>query len=984
MRINLLTALFFFYLFSLGPQALSAQERKWTKVPYSSSNLAKLKALSKKLHETAIFEKEKARILALKHGWKLKKELKDGGMVELQRIGPDGAPLYYTTYNDVVVQTSRSNFLYDDIFLDMQIDGIGMQVGVWDSGKALEDHQEFDGRVTSADNASRISGHATHVMGTLLASGVDQKARGVAFNASGLTYDWTRDEGEVTDAASEGMLVSNHSYGLSARTIPDWYFGAYIYQAQDWDEIMYNAPYYLMVTAAGNTRQMNYNKKPVYGTTQDGYDMLLGFAVAKNGITVAAADDIIIDQEGNLQQTGIADFSNYGPTDDGRIKPDITGAGVNVYSSYGDSSDSYRSISGTSMAAPGVTGSLLLLQQYYNTIYGEWLRAATLKGLVLHTADEAGAYPGPDARFGWGILNARKAASLIANNEHTSLLKEQTLVNDSSFTMEVEAEEGETLMVSLSWTDAPFEKRMGEENNTESVLINDLDIIVTQGGKQYHPWMLDKSDLGGAAVQGDNTVDPFEKIEIPNASGTYTITVRHKAGLFNDQQDYSLIISGIKADDCEVVTPGGLQTEPQPDGKVRVSWEEIPDAMYELAWSKDNGETWTGVMSDTNSVDLDELEFETTYQFKVRALCSALLASEYSEPVSYTTAAPADDILPPVTDLVFQNLTGTSVELYWYSSLRGTEGVTYYIYQNGELIGSTDSNGFQISGLLPETTYVFSVQTGDSEGNVSEMSEEVTITTLNAMAVRDELAHLNFETGWSNWSESGSWSMSNFNLPNDGSRSAAASGLGSFRVMSPELPASEYDFIEIRFYVATYISSPLDRLLVEIGDGYSWQAISSYRMVEDLEPYYMYEVYASIPARTYSDLDQVYMRINTDIGNRGTVVMLDDVTIYGVRNMAMPEDKLTRLGKLERQQATGSESVSEEVQLVHDPFDNTLELVGLVNTRLNYAIYTMTGQLLKSGNDLSVPIDLSGNARGVYVLTIEDLEGFEGKKFLLR
>jgi hypothetical protein len=58
----------------------------------------------------------------------------------------------------------------------------------------------------------------------------------------------------------------------------------------------------------------------------------------------------------------MSSFSAWGPTDDGRIKPDIVADGVNVVSSTNASlTTSYGSFSGTSMASPNAAGSLFLL-----------------------------------------------------------------------------------------------------------------------------------------------------------------------------------------------------------------------------------------------------------------------------------------------------------------------------------------------------------------------------------------------------------------------------------------------------------------------------------------------------------------------------------------------------------------------------------------------------------------------------------------------
>lgn len=59
----------------------------------------------------------------------------------------------------------------------------------------------------------------------------------------------------------------------------------------------------------------------------------------------------------------MSSFSSWGPTDDGRIKPDIVADGVSVFSTTATHDSSYGYKSGTSMATPNAAGSLLLLQE---------------------------------------------------------------------------------------------------------------------------------------------------------------------------------------------------------------------------------------------------------------------------------------------------------------------------------------------------------------------------------------------------------------------------------------------------------------------------------------------------------------------------------------------------------------------------------------------------------------------------------------------
>ena len=244
----------------------------------------------------------------------------------------------------------------------------------------------------------------------------------------------------------------------------------------------------------------------------------------------------------------MSSFSAWGPTDDGRIKPDIVANGVSLFSSTAAANNiTYGSSSGTSMSAPNATGSLMLLQEHYNNLNGTFMRAATLKGLAIHSADEAGLNPGPDYVFGHGLLNAEKAAEVISQNNVESFIKEEVLEDGASYTFEFEYDGSSPLVGTISWTDVPGE--VSEElpvlDDPTLRLVNDLDIRISNASMSYEPWILDPANPEGAATTGDNFRDNVEKIFIADApAGTYTVTVTHKGALEGGSQPFSLILSG--------------------------------------------------------------------------------------------------------------------------------------------------------------------------------------------------------------------------------------------------------------------------------------------------------------------------------------------------------------------------------------------------------------------------------------------------------
>jgi len=493
--------------------------------------------------------------------------------IEMQYIDKFGKPAYYITENANASATLSTNKVNSGGSEGLSLDGSGMTVHEWDGGGVLLTHQEFGSRVTQVDGPISTHYHATHVAGTMIASGVDAGAKGMAPSANLSAYDWNSDNSEMATAAAGGALVSNHSYGLirgwytsdgtnwtwygntGVSTTEDYLFGFYDSNAQAWDEIAYNAPYYLICKSAGNDRgdgpsNAGTGGNPEYDGGTDGYDCVGSQGVAKNILTVGAVNDIT---GGYTQPSDVSmsSFSCWGPADDGRIKPDVVGNGVGVYSTMDGANDEYASLNGTSMATPNVTGSLILLQEHYEDLKGAGskMRSATLKALVIHTADEAGSNPGPDYAFGWGLVNTKNAAKKITeDNTNDAVISEHTLSNGSTYTTSLTATSGYPIKVTVVWTDPKGTPTSAQLNPSTAMLVNDLDLRVEdESAKTIHyPWKLDRNNPSNAATNsGENNVDNVEVvyIENPTPGETYTIKVDHDGTLGSDQA-FSMIISG--------------------------------------------------------------------------------------------------------------------------------------------------------------------------------------------------------------------------------------------------------------------------------------------------------------------------------------------------------------------------------------------------------------------------------------------------------
>ena len=115
--------------------------------------------------------------------------------------------------------------------------------------------------------------------------------------------------------------------------------------------------------------------------------------------------------------------------------------------------------------------------------------------------------------------------------------------------MTVQSDGINPLLGSISWTD-PITggyTNGGVANEGTAALVNDLDVRVTKGGTTNYPWKLTSVNTNTNVNGTDNTVDPYERVDVSGASGVYTITVTHKGTLVNSEQRFSIILTGLSS-----------------------------------------------------------------------------------------------------------------------------------------------------------------------------------------------------------------------------------------------------------------------------------------------------------------------------------------------------------------------------------------------------------------------------------------------------
>jgi len=522
-------------------------------------------------------------------------------------VSIDEFPLYVGPCNVEAAVTIGTDRVWPGGSAGLSLSGTNRTIYMWDEGKPRLTHSEFaPGRVSVLASNNTASWHSTGVAGTLVAGGynsiysngipIGPAARGMSFGATLMAGSSRMDMTEMPALATTNkMRLSNHSYEHQTGWVhasDGWYwmgnaeistnadpkFGNYTAYAATLDYIAQTAANYLGVWAAGNdpgfgppvqpTNHYEYNLQYARYSTNSvhpangdagGYDSISDLGCAKNILTVGAVYPLYGGYTGPTN-VFLAEFSSCGPTDDGRIKPDVVGDGVWLITVSNANDYSYMVSSGTSFSAPSVAGSLNLLAERYQQLHtnGAEMLSSTLKGLVVHTADPAGTNAGPNYRFGWGLMNTASAAALLSRdgtNANKDFLKEVLLANGTYVQFPIVSSGADPLKVTICWTDpAGPPSSLTNLNNPTPSLVNDLDLrLIGPNGSTNFPWVLNP-DLtnrtvaarSSAAGTGDNVRDNVEQICLTNpASGTYTVRVTHKGNLLsNAAQWVSILLSG--------------------------------------------------------------------------------------------------------------------------------------------------------------------------------------------------------------------------------------------------------------------------------------------------------------------------------------------------------------------------------------------------------------------------------------------------------
>lgn len=562
------------------------------------------------------------------------------------------------------------------------LSGKNVTVGIGDNANPST-HLDFGNRLL-VRTPSGPENHGTHTSGTLGGGGIlDPRYKGMAPQATLINQYFSNIIAFTPVYSSDNhMVLSNNSYYSGADYCPG--DGAYDVLANYIDDQLNAFPNILHVFAAGNDGTLTCSPFPTgYATIKS------GFQCGKNVLTVGNID--------NINNYLITYSSSRGPVDDGRLKPEIVAGGAAITSTYPN--NAYSQLTGTSMSAPTVTGTLALLYERYRQLNGGAdPNGSLMKAVVCNTAEDKGP-AGPDFTFGYGTLNARRAVEALEKNTYF----ENAVTNGGIQTHSiVNVPAGAQVKIMLYWSDP------AASPNAVTTLVNNLDLTVTDASGTLHkPLTLDPSNVTAVATEKADNLNNIEQVVVNNsAAGNFTINVAGTS-VATGSQNY-VVVYQVLSPSVTVEYPfGGEVFLPNTTEKLRWSYYGNDVNTFSVDYSLDNGTTWTNIR---NNVAADSTLLDWPIPSAITQSASGLVRVTRNN-VGYSDASDNNFMILSQPDLSFSSLCAGYVQITLSNKSALASSYNLLMLKDGSLqtIGSITGTTFFMA-VNKDSTYYFAVE----------------------------------------------------------------------------------------------------------------------------------------------------------------------------------------------------------------------------------------------------------------------------------
>lgn len=758
--------------------------------------------------------------------------------LQILKVDPHSRPVPSNYHASRVIASQKSNGLGINEDTIPGLDGSGEIIGVADTG-IVDTHPDFWDLDTSNFSDKVIAtfppggwqdhdpdieggGHGTHVAGTVLGTGreggLSRYNKGIAYNARLVSQKflnssyYTSYSHMLQEAYDNGARTHNNSWGQRwVIEFPDnsgifWDYrgyqrdgaGDYTSFDRDIDRFLWNRQDFTMVKSAGNERGDPFeldnwlgSPPPYFGYTypfSNGSRTIATTSTAKNLICVGATENEDGVTQGSFapdrsaEQHRLAPFSSIGPTRDGRIKPDVVAPGDALESADRTyPANTYIPYSGTSMAAPVVTGAAALARQWYREredilphhISSSLIKATLINGCVRNLWDSDKKHYGatytnapitndPNPFTGFGrinLLNSLQPANknMLYINAYDPDTNSLGLSNNHRMdTYYIRTKESpQTFQATLVWTD--YADSDYPANGDQRALVNDLHLeILDMNTMIYYRGNQSSSGFSRPSPLSYDHANNVEQVTLAGTDDSvFMIQVKIMDNIRSDsangnRQPYALVLSGgyiERMDESEVPDPVkpvhkmNLEATIECDG-IRLDWSDPMYTKYHgsVAYyvltrraltGPNAGEvrTWTWENNQKQYYD-NQAEWNQEYYYIITAYNSA------DTLVAHSWNVVTGHIIPPSRPYLYLSTMGSTFQLYWHKPIEGACPIqSYRIYRSsdgltlGNLVASLSEarTYFIDSTAQPGDEWYYTLVAVDSRNNESAPSSPVKI-----------------------------------------------------------------------------------------------------------------------------------------------------------------------------------------------------------------------------------------------------------------
>ncbi len=584
---------------------------------------------------------------------------------------------------------ARTNVLQSSLPGSYNLSGSGVTIGIYELLTPPFLHVDFIDRLISTPVSFSDNYHSTHVTGIAAGVGLINPLNTGHAPGANLIID----NPVITSLAGlnhhryEGMVLTNNSYGTGSVCSPETNTSA----SRLVDKQSIDYPSLLHVFATGNSGTTQCSRYP------------LGFNTVHTDMNSSKSTLSV----GSIQPNGIlAPSSSKGPEGGGRLKPEIVAVGANVLSTI--PGNTYGLNSGTSMAAPAVTGGLALLYQRYKQLHnGTNPPGALMKAILCNTANDLGNH-GPDFSYGFGAMNLLRAVKVLDQQQYLF----DSVQAGAEKTHQLNIPEGKSqLKLMLYWPDPPPTALSGR------ALVNDLDLeLVSANGSVTLPLVLDTTaaNVTLPARPGKDHLNNVEQIIVNNPpAGNYKIRVSGNGITQNGIQSYYLNYD-LLPDNAQLTFPYGGETF-NPGSKLLVQWDAWGNNAggFSLAYSCDGGASWSNIEA---SIPQEVRQFEWSLPDTVSS--RTLLRLTRNSDNTFHQSQAFTILGMPVPILSGSQCPG-SIKIEW-PNVKGADSYNILLAMKGEMqnIATTIDTFYTIRGLPADSLAYVSVQsiTGTAAG----------------------------------------------------------------------------------------------------------------------------------------------------------------------------------------------------------------------------------------------------------------------------